>query len=108
MTMRWPLETIHPRKGTETMFDLLHAVPLLETIHPRKGTETSMHVHRSPAVVEKQFIPARGRKLCNEDKIARVHDETIHPRKGTEMIGYSTRDAWFFSQNWSNFLLEIA
>ena len=34
------IETIHPRKGTETKADALKDVRRYETIHPRKGTET--------------------------------------------------------------------
>ena len=76
-------ETIHPRKGTETITHS-HVFPsLCETIHPRKGTETTPHWSRgrghtrnnsspqgdgnqksSPIrqMLMKQFIPARGRK----------------------------------------------
>ena len=58
------IETIHPRKGTETKADALKDVRRYETIHPRKGTET-YSVFKSPP----------------------ENDETIHPRKGTETIG---------------------
>ena len=36
----YDVETIHPRKGTETTVPFFVTSPRLETIHPRKGTET--------------------------------------------------------------------
>ena len=98
-------ETIHPRKGTETLTMLCIVSTLFETIHPRKGTETAtiqrFYIHNGETIhprkgtetgqsywelrrARKQFIPARGRKRFRLCKCCKLRHETIHPRKGTE------------------------
>ena len=96
-----------PAMGRKPRFRQRAECLQLETIHPRKGTETSRKFVVQEVSLLKQFIPARERKLqsgqpCAQavrnnsspqgdgNQIVRAEpvadDETIHPRKGTETL----------------------
>ena len=78
-----PVNSTHPRKGTETSPRWVSISNPLNSTHPRKGTETSRSRAASWSIII-QLIPARGRKLLTRNSDIDWMINSTHPRKGTE------------------------
>ena len=84
-------ETIHPRKGTETVFIRFGVFLYQGNNSSPQGDGNAQRNAFSGLLSQKQFIPARGRKLGCRSSCSGLQVETIHPRKGTETTSDASR-----------------
>ena len=98
---------IYPREGTKTSTTMAVCTSTMIAIYPREGTKTcrvfacsqwlcncnlsprgdenlSKYLAALSVPTSLQFIPARGRKLCQKTDTLAWRTIAIYPRKGTE------------------------
>ena len=77
-------ETTHPREGTETNFMIAtQSGSIRNNSSPRGDGNNQTSSRLLFLLLQKQLIPARGRKLLSNNGEPVLH-ETTHPREGTE------------------------